>query len=103
MCSTLFRLAERVRLQLKVDQAEVVLQPLAHQGGFCVDVRVRKIRRLCARPMELAIVTVLRTLVTKHRASVSQALRTVVQRVVLDHSAHSGSGASGTHGQLFVA
>jgi hypothetical protein len=52
--------------------------------------------------VELAITAALRTLVAEHRAHVPQTLRTVVQHVVLDRSAHDARGIFRAHRQIFA-
>ena len=102
MRRALFREAQRIDFELDAHQAEVVPQALAHHDDFSVGVRAREAQRFHADLMELAIAAALRTLVTEHRADVPQALRTVVQHVVLDRRAHHRRRVFGAHGQIFT-
>ena len=102
MRGTLFGKAERVDLELDAGQAEIVPQALAHHDDLGIRIRTREAERLDADLVELAIAAALRTLVTEHRADVPQALRAVVQHVVLDRRAHDGRGIFRAHRQVFA-
>jgi hypothetical protein len=52
--------------------------------------------------VELAVAATLRALVAEHRADRVDALRAVVQQVVLDRGAHDAGGHLGPHGQRFA-
>ena len=102
MRGALLSLAKRIQLKLQADQAEVIPQALTHQDDFSVDVRASKAQRFDTYLMELAVAAALRLFVAEHRTRVPESLRTVVQQVVLDHSAHSGCGPFRAHRQLLA-
>ncbi len=102
MRRALFHETQRIKLELDAHQAEVVPQTLAHHDDFSVGVRTDKAQRFHTDLMELAITAALRTLMTEHRADVPQALRTVVQHVVLDRRAHHCRRVFRAHCQIFT-
>ena len=93
-------IAERIQLQRDIAQPEFVPQPRAHQDLFGIDVRSGKAQRLHAELMELAIASLLRTLMAEHLTAVIQTLRRVIQQIVLQHGAHAGGRSLGAQRQL---
>jgi hypothetical protein len=90
----LFGLAERVDLEFDARQPRSSHRRW-HIRMISASRPGREAERLDADLVELAIAAALRTLVAEHRADVPQALRAVVQQVVLDRRAHDAAVFSG--------
>ena len=89
--SPLGRLTQAVELKADVAthlQPQGLPQAAHHEDQLGIDVWPRKAQRLDVELVELAVATLLRTLVTEHRADGPDPQRPVVQGVVLDHRAH---------------
>src|SRR3954470_7298811 len=93
MQASRLRVAQRIDLELEIFQSQPLPQVRAHGDVLDVDVRSRKSKCLDPHLMELTITALLRPLVAKHRPHVKQPLSAVIEQIVFNHRAYTGSRA----------
>src|SRR3546814_7319368 len=82
-----------------IGQAQALPEARQHDDELGVDVRAGKAQGLDVDLVELAVAAALRAFVAEYGADAVDALRPVVQQIVLDAGAHHAGGHFGPHGE----